>query len=300
VFPCKCVSPRRASRTDPRFVLGSALAFVLPLGANLAALGQSSSPQAPAAQVPSPSVAPAPSTPGTTAHNTLKQHDQELDAARAQQRATLEAQTKLKLEIEAIGADRRALNQQLIDTAARVRDVEANIEATRARVKPLDEREHIFQTSLDERRAVIVEILAALQRSGRQAPPALMVRPEDALQSVRTAIMLGAVVPEMRVHAEALAADLTDLLRIRKEIAEEKDRLVRDVTTLTVDRQRITLLIQERQKKQAETEKVLEGEQQKSLVLARQVDNLKDLIGKVEQGLDTAARAARSAERAAE
>src|SRR4029077_20345522 len=133
VFPCKCVSPRRASRTDPRFVLGSALAFVLPLGANMAALGQSSSPQAPAAQVPSPSVAPAPSTPGKTGPNTLKQHDQELDAARAQQRATLEAQTKLKLEIEAIGADRRALNQQLIDTAARVRDVEANIEATRGR-----------------------------------------------------------------------------------------------------------------------------------------------------------------------
>ena len=143
-------------------------------------------------------------------------------------------------------------------------------------------------------------MLAALQRIGRHPPPALMVRPEDALQSVRTAIMLGAVLPEMRVQAEALAADLADLLRIRKEIADEKDRLVRDVAALTEDRQRITLLIQERQKKQAETEKVLEAERQKSLVLARQVDNLKDLIGKVEQGLDSAGRAARSAERAAE
>jgi septal ring factor EnvC (AmiA/AmiB activator) len=35
-------------------------------------------------------------------------------------------------------------------------------------------------------------------------------------------------------------------------------------------------------------------------VLARQVDNLKDLIGKVEQGLDSASRAARAAERAAQ
>ena len=71
-------------------------------------------------------------------------------------------------------------------------------------------------------------MLAALQRIGRHPPPALMVRPEDALQSVRTAIMLGAVLPEMRVQAEALAADLADLLRIRKEIADERDRLVRD------------------------------------------------------------------------
>ena len=45
---------------------------------------------------------------------------------------------------------------------------------------------------------------------------------------------------------------------------------------------------------------MLEAERQKSLVLARQVDNLKDLIGKVEQGLDSASRAARSADRAAE
>src|SRR5580692_10805576 len=218
---------RRASRTDPRFVLGSALAFVLPLGANLAAFAQDSSAQqapttqVPSPQVPSPSVVPAPGTPAKPDLDVLKQHDQELDAARAQQRAALEAQTRLKLEIEAIGADRRTLNQQLIDTAARVRDVEANVEATQARLKPLDERERIFQTSLDERRTVIVEILAALQRIGRQPPPALMVRPEDALQAVRTAIMLGAVVPEMRAQADALAGDLAELLRLRKDIDGE-------------------------------------------------------------------------------
>jgi septal ring factor EnvC (AmiA/AmiB activator) len=127
-----------------------------------------------------------------------------------------------------------------------------------------------------------------------------MVRPEDALQSVRTAIMLGAVLPDMRVQAEALAADLADLLRIRKEIAGQKDALVRDVAALTEDRQRIGLLIEERQKKQTATEKALEAEQQRSLELARQVDNLKDLIGKVELGLDSAGRAARAAERAAD
>ena len=59
---------------------------------------------------------------------------------------------------------------------------------------------------------MIIEILAALQRVGRQPPPALLVEPEDALQAVRTAITLGAVVPEMRAQADALAGDLADLL----------------------------------------------------------------------------------------
>jgi septal ring factor EnvC (AmiA/AmiB activator) len=291
---------RRASRTDPRFVLGSALAFVLPLGANLAAFAQDSSAQAPAAQSPSPSVVPAPGTPTKPSLDLLKQHDQELDAARAQQRAALEAQTKLKLEIEAIGADRRALNQQLIDTATRVRDVEANIEATQARLRPLDEREHIFKTSLDERRTVIVEILAALQRIGRQPPPALMVRPEDALQAVRTAIMLGAVVPEMRAQADALAGDLAELLRVRKDIDAENAKLSRDLATLAHEQLRLDMLIDERQQKQTAVEQTLDTQRQHATDLAHQVDNLKDLIGKLEQGLDSATRQTRLNARAIE
>jgi septal ring factor EnvC (AmiA/AmiB activator) len=289
---------RRASRTDPRFVLGSTLAFLLPLGANLAAFAQDSSAQTPATQVPSPSVIPG--TPAKPDLNTLKQHDQELDAARAQQRAALEAQTKLKLEIEAIGVDRRALNQQLIDTATRVRDVEANIEATQARLKPLDEREHIFKTSLDERRTVIVEILAALQRIGRQPPPALMVRPEDALQAVRTAIMLGAVVPEMRTQADALAGDLAELLRVRNDIDGENAKLSRDLATLAHEQLRLNMLIDERQQKQTAVEQTLDAQRQRATDLAHQVDNLKDLIGKLEQGLDSATRQTRLNARAIE
>jgi murein hydrolase activator len=235
-----------------------------------------------------------------SALDALRQRDQELEAIRAEQKKAAETQAKLKEEIDAIGEDRRKLNQALIDGAGRLRDTEDRIAETESRLKPLDDSERRLRRSLEGRRGTIAEVLAALQRLGRHPPPALMVRPEDALKSVRTAIMLGAVLPEMRVQAEALASDLADLLRIRKEIADEKDRLIRDLATLTEDRQRIGLLIQERQNKQTETEKVLDAEQGKSLALARQVDNLKDLIGKVELSLDSASRAARAAEHSAE
>src|SRR5262249_46344869 len=157
---------------------------------------------------------------------------------------------KLRDEIDTIGEDRRKLNQALIDTAARLRDVETRIAESEDRLKPLDASERSLRASLEGRRAVIAEVLAALQRIGRHPPPALMVRPEDALQSVRTAIMLGAVLPDMRVQAETLASDLADLLRVRKDIADEKDRLVHDVATLANERLRIGVLVQERQKKQ--------------------------------------------------
>ena len=239
-------------------------------------------------------------SPASSTLDALRQRDQELEAVRNEQRRATEAEARLKREIASIGEDRRKLNQALIDTASRLRAVEGRIVETEARLKPLDDSERGIRGSLESRRAAIAEVLAALQRMGRHPPPAIMVRPEDALAAVRTAIMLGAVVPEIRVQAEALAADLAHLVRVRKEIAEERDRLQRDMAALGEERQRVSLLSDERQKKQVDVERTLDAERQKAVALARQVDNLKDLIGKAEQGLDGATRAARTAARAAE
>jgi murein hydrolase activator len=300
---------RRSSRTDPRLVLGSALALVLPFGANLAAFAQSPPSQIPAGAAPTPAVPSAPppavvrespAAPAQGNADALKQHDQELDAVRAQERASAESQAKLRREIDAIGDDRRTLNQQLIDTAARVRDVEATIETTRVRLKPLDDQESGIRKSLDERRTAIVEILAALQRIGRQPPPALLVRPEDALQAVRTAITLGAVLPDMRAQADALAGDLADLLTIRKDIAAEHDRLAGALDLLGREQLRMNVLIDERQKKQSTTEEALDAERGRATDLARQADGLKDLIAKLESGLDPATRTAHAEARSIE
>jgi murein hydrolase activator len=245
-------------------------------------------------------VSPATQARAQSALDALRDRDRELEAIRSEQKQAAETQAKLQQEIDAIGEDRRKLNQALIEAAGRLRTLEGRIGEAELRLKPLDESERALRRSLEGRRATIAEVLAALQRIGRNPPPALMVRPEDALQSVRTAIMLGAVLPDMRVQAEALAADLADLARIRHEIAQEKGRMLLIAAAENEDRQRVARLVEERQRKQTDTEKALEGERQKALVLARQVDNLKDLIGKVEHGLDSAGRAARSAARAAE
>jgi septal ring factor EnvC (AmiA/AmiB activator) len=290
---------RRSIRSDMR---DSAWAFV-PFGVAFAASSIALAQTAPqrAATVPQPPSAPSPGAAAAKAPSTpdaLKQSDQDLDAALAQQRASAENQVKLRSEIEALGQDRRKFNQELIDTAARVRDVEANINTTQERLGALDGQQRLLQNSLDQRHGVIVEVLAALQRMGQQPPPALMVRPEDALTAVRTAITLGAVLPEMRAQADALAGDLADMLNLRKQIVEQRDQLDGDLKLLGREQLRMTLLIDERQKKQAVAEQALTDERQRATDLGHQVDNIKDLIAKMETGLDSTTRAAREANRA--
>ena len=246
-------------------------------------------------------ISPAPQTQATGSVTVAPEaakgaREEELAKLRAEQKKQAEIEAKLKAELDAIGEDRRKLNQLLISSAGKAREAEERVAAAEKRLAGLQGNEDTVRRSLGSRRAVIAEVLAALQRIGRHPPPALMVSPEDALVSVRTAILLGAVLPGMKVEVDTLVADLAELVRVRREIATERDGLGRDLAALSQERTRMTLLVQERQRKQAETEKALDGERSKALQLARQADNLKDLIGRLEQDIAANARAAATAQ----
>src|SRR5438445_6344082 len=225
----------------------------------------------------------------------IKQREEELEATREQQRKAAELQQKLKADIAAIGQDRSKLNQQLSDIATEVRSVQTRIGETEADLRPLDSREQQVRASLDSRRTEIVEVLAALQRAGRRTPPALLVRPEDALEQLRTGMLLGSVVPELRGRAEKLAADLGELLDVRKKIATQRDVLARDRDRLKDDSVRLAALVEERQRKQSAIEKDVEAEGARAINLSRQVEGLQGLITKMEQDLKSAAKAAATA-----
>jgi murein hydrolase activator len=263
----------------------------VPLSILLVSVGLTGSGRLPAraqAAAPAPQAAmPAP--------DAIKQREQELEAARAQAKIAAEAQAKLKGDIAAIGQDRSKLNAQLIDVAAQVRGVEARIGDAEARLRTLDSREAQVRGSLDSRRSEIVEVLAALQRAGRRTPPALLVRPEDALQSLRTAMLLGSVVPELRLRATKLADDLSELVALRKNIGSERDHLAADRDKLRDDQTRLAAFVDERQRQQAAIEKDMEAEGARAIALSRQVDNLQGLIAKMEQDLKSAAKAAATA-----
>lgn len=225
----------------------------------------------------------------------IHQHERELEAARTQQKRAAELREKLKAEIAAIGQDRSKLTQQIIDVAARVRGVETSIDNAEDRLRPLDAREQMIRESLDSRRTEVIEVLSALQRAGRRAPPALLVRPEDALNSLRTAMLLGAVVPEMRARAAKLVEDLTELVALRKAINVERDKLAGDRDSLRDEQTRLASLVDERQKKQKTVEENMEAEAARALALSKQVDSLQGLIAKMEADVKSAAKAAAAA-----
>jgi murein hydrolase activator len=241
--------------------------------------------------VETPSVKP-PASP-----EVLKQREDELDSLRAEQQKAADAEKKLATENEMLSEERRKLTAALIIGATGIRAGEERVTATEARMHALEGNEADIRKSLIARRALISEVLAALQRIGHHPPPAVFGGAQDALESIRTAMALGAVLPEMRLETEGLMSELSNLVRVRKDLATERDRQSTELAALGAEQKRMEALVEERQKRQAEVEHAMEEERQRVASLARQADNLKDLIAKLEQGVEAARRAARLAAR---
>ena len=139
-----------------------------------------------------------------------------LQALQEDLEASRQTEAALAAEIEELRGDRAALNERLLETAQRERETESRIGVLEGRIEELEAREAALRRSLSERSGLLSELLGALQRMGRRPPPAVVVRPEDALTMVRSAMLLGAVLPEVRMETAALATDLEELSGLRQ------------------------------------------------------------------------------------
>jgi murein hydrolase activator len=228
----------------------------------------------------------------------LERRARELQELQEAMERAAESRRQLEDEITVLQQDRASLNRALIDTTARIRDTEARSDELEQRLETLLASEAAIRRSLEARRDIIIEVLAALQRMGRRPPPAVLVRPEDILEAVRTSMLLGAVVPELRAETEALAADLSELVRLRTAIATDQTTLGTELASLDQERQRLAGLIEARQMRLRTVERDVAGEAARVAELSGRAATLKDLIEAMEEQI-TASREAAEAARAA-
>lgn len=247
-----------------------------------------------ACAAPASAQAPA-DKPGPAIDRTRRAED--LKALTEEIARSAEARRKLEGEIGELRTDRAKLTAALVETAARLRSTEDRVRGYESRLLTLSGSEEAIRRSLDLRRGLIVEVFAALQRMGRRPPPALIARPEDMLEAVRASILLGAVLPELRAEAEALAVDLNELVRLKEAIRADQAAIARETATLKSEQERLAALVQARQDRLAEAERSVGSERERAGELARQAGTLKELIDRMEREISGASRAADEARR---
>ena len=267
------------------------------------ALGQADAPP----PVAVPPATPAPGAkpdvkdaPGLFSQEAVEERNRRLEAVRADLENARERREALAREIAALGDDRAAITKALIAVAGRRQEVEEAVTATEARLADLEQRRAAIRRGVDRRRDVLVEVLAALQRMGGEPPPALVVAPEDAVGSVRSAILLGSVVPQLRAETAALRADLTAFEAVRGAIVDERKVQAAQAEAIAADEMRLAALAAEKRRSIEGSQAALEREQARAAALADRAESLSGLIRSLETEIHAARRAAAKARAATE
>jgi septal ring factor EnvC (AmiA/AmiB activator) len=258
--------------------LGGKLGLVL-AGATLAAmsalplLAQTETPATPADATPAetPAAEPAMPTPADLA---------EVEASLNLSQERIDA---LKAEIAEMEGDRTRQNAALIAAAQRVSLAEIEVADVEQRLSDLIVNELEVRGRLDGSNSEIANVLAALERISLNPPPALIVDPDDALGSARSAILITAIVPQLQARAAAVTADLKALTDIKTQALAEEATLKANYSVLEEERLRIATLIAARKQGIEMRSGELAAEEAEAVALAARATSLQELIGSLSE-----------------
>lgn len=225
----------------------------------------------------------------------LEQNATELTSILREQAISTKRTSELEEEVNRIRKDRESLNTAIIQAAKTEKKLATDVLDLEDRLVSTGREADAVRVSLHERKALLAEVLAALQRMGLNPPPAILVTPEDALSSVRSSILLSAVVPDMRDEMLVLVADLKELQRLMATFEAEREELRTTLASQKEEQTRLSLLLEEKKELEARKAGDLVAEQQRAAELAAKATSLQDLIASIETEIQSAREAAEQA-----
>jgi septal ring factor EnvC (AmiA/AmiB activator) len=206
-----------------------------------------------------------------------------LDQKRQQLNENAAKELTIRSDVAELDAERERLNSRLIETAHLIQRGEAKMTAIEGRLSELSEQEKMVRGSLEQRHGQIASLLAALQRIGRNPPPVLVTRREDALKMVRSAMLLSSAFPELKDQAVTLSARLSELQNVMASIRTEGAHLRAETDRLNETRTRLASLMEAKKLSLADRQTELAEVRVAAGEITKNVGNLTELITRLDQ-----------------
>lgn len=153
---------------------------------------------------------------------------------------------------EALSAAAADLRQNLIATAAKVEDLESETASLDENIAALEKKRASLLDGFERDRVSVTRLLAILERLQHEMPPALAVRPDDALAAARGSMLVGASLPPLYAKAAELARRIDTLQMTRLALVKRREDAAKVAAQLSQARAELEVLTDE---KEAEAEK---------------------------------------------
>lgn len=196
-----------------------------------------------------------------------------------------ERETTLQSNVQSMEQERARIAARLVETAKLVQKSEAKLTEIEARVGELKSLESQIRGTLEQRHGQLSQLLAAMQRMGRNPPPVMITRRQDALKMVRSAMLLASVYPEINDQAFALNEKLTELVRVMSEAKRESEQLRAETSRISEARQRLEQLLVEKRTTLVESQAELKQARQAAVDLAKSITDLNELVTKLDRSV---------------
>ncbi|HEY4943980.1 MAG TPA: peptidoglycan DD-metalloendopeptidase family protein [Rhizomicrobium sp.] len=186
-----------------------------------------------------------------------------------------------KAHRDALQAQARALRQKLVATALRVQTLEKQKIVLDAAIVRLAAEDKRLSAGFEHDRIAVARLLAVIERLQHDTPPALALRPDDALGAARGAMLVGASLPDVYGSAAALARRIEDLNRTRAALIARRADGVRLAVSLAHARVELDQLLATRTAQAVIADAAYGALKDRLTAIAGQAANLEVLLAKV-------------------
>lgn len=217
--------------------------------------------------------------PGSAAENPsdkLEGVQQELEKHEARESELKRASEKLDREIDKIRG-------QLVHAAKATQEHEAKVSALEDRLEKLKAEAERKRAALRQEEGRMSRTLAVLQRISLYPTAAALTAPGDPNNAVRSALLLGRVLPHLEGRAEALGEELRQVKAIYGKIDKEHRALDEATRELGQDRERLQGLIDKKRRLVKQTEAERKQEAKRIAALTKTARNLRELLAGIER-----------------
>ena len=161
---------------------------------------------------------------------------EQLGSLKAEMAHDKPAVDEAKQKSDQLSAEAKTLRQRLIATAAKIENLEQETVTLDEEIGRLEKQNAELTAGFQRDRISVTKLLAILERLQHDMPPALAVRPDDALAAARGAMLVGASLPPVYAEAARLARRITVLKATRIALVKRRAEASTTATQLTAAR----------------------------------------------------------------
>ena len=202
------------------------------------------------------------------------------DVKRALGQAQIKAQ-QLKKKSNEVEQDLAHMRRDMVVAAKIIQANELHAFELIKALSGLQEKKDIKSARLAASRGHMSSVLVALQRFARYPPEALLMQPMSPADTVRSAILLRAAVPEIKRQAFRLREDLESLKKARSEIAKKQTQLASVTQVLEEKRKDLVKLFGKKTVLKHRTLAKQRRETRRLRSLAKEASSLSDLLNRL-------------------